>query len=503
MRSCTAARWRATVASSPRAIGPGQRGPGAEPDPVLDRGAHQRREQLAVDPGGGRQPLGRALERREEVRRDRGRRVVGGAVLVGDRHGAHAEPRGELARRSRARAASSRRPPPRRRRIPSRRRAATVISGCSPNASWPASASSVVAPEQWPTGTRGVSAAAAAAIWSSGTQSSTASTPSGSAPRPSGPSIARPVARSADASAVPSRPAPTIAQLRQRAGCSGAAGRGEGGDPVQFSHEIPAGLDRGYPPQTPASPRRRPAAAASYLERVATAETRREELKAVWQQAQACTKCPQLAATRNTVVFGAGNADADLMFVGEAPGANEDKQGLPFVGQAGRLLDKLLDEIGLARADVFIANTLMCRPPGNRDPLPGEIDACQDWLFKKLELIEPRVVCTLGQLLDQAAARRSGDRHHAAARARGDPPHRTADGAAVPALPPGRGALHAVDARGAASDFAPHPRAARPAGARPARAGGAGARRARARGRRRAGRGAAAREPEPSQLGLF
>ena len=136
--------------------------------------------------------------------------------------------------------------------------------------------------------------------------------------------------------------------------------------------------------------------ARSYRGDVATAETRREELKAVWQQAQACTKCPQLAATRTTVVFGAGNADADLMFVGEAPGANEDKQGLPFVGQAGRLLDTLLGEIGMARADVFIANTLLCRPPGNRDPLPGEIDACQDWLFRKLELIEPRVICTLG-----------------------------------------------------------------------------------------------------------
>jgi uracil-DNA glycosylase family 4 len=134
----------------------------------------------------------------------------------------------------------------------------------------------------------------------------------------------------------------------------------------------------------------------SYGGDVPSAESRREELKAVWQQAQACTKCPQLAATRNTVVFGAGNADADLMFVGEAPGANEDKQGLPFVGQAGRLLETLLGEIGLARGDVFIANTLLCRPPGNRDPLPGEIDACQDWLFRKLELIEPRVICTLG-----------------------------------------------------------------------------------------------------------
>ncbi|HEX5619657.1 MAG TPA: uracil-DNA glycosylase [Solirubrobacteraceae bacterium] len=127
-----------------------------------------------------------------------------------------------------------------------------------------------------------------------------------------------------------------------------------------------------------------------------TAAERREELKAVWRQAQACTKCPQLAAARQTVVFGSGNADADLMFVGEAPGANEDKQGLPFVGQAGRLLDTLLNEIGMQRSDVFIANTLKCRPPGNRDPLPQEIDACQDYLFRQIELIEPRVICTLG-----------------------------------------------------------------------------------------------------------
>jgi uracil-DNA glycosylase len=129
---------------------------------------------------------------------------------------------------------------------------------------------------------------------------------------------------------------------------------------------------------------------------VASAESRREELKAVWRQANACTKCPQLASTRTTVVFGSGDADADLMFVGEAPGANEDKQGLPFVGQAGKLLDTLLGEIGLTRSDVFVVNVLKCRPPGNRDPLPGEIDNCQDYLFRQLELIEPRVVCTLG-----------------------------------------------------------------------------------------------------------
>ena len=129
---------------------------------------------------------------------------------------------------------------------------------------------------------------------------------------------------------------------------------------------------------------------------VGSAEDRREALKAVYRQACECTKCPQLAATRQSVVFGSGHADADLMFVGEAPGANEDRLGLPFVGQAGKLLERLLAGIGLTRDDVFIANVLKCRPPGNRDPLPQEIDNCQDYLFRQLELIEPRVVCTLG-----------------------------------------------------------------------------------------------------------
>src|SRR4051794_26780226 len=133
-----------------------------------------------------------------------------------------------------------------------------------------------------------------------------------------------------------------------------------------------------------------------YGDGMSSASERREELKAVFEQARGCVKCPQLAAGRTTVVFGSGHADADLMFVGEAPGANEDKQGLPFVGQAGRLLDTLLGEIGLTRADVFVCNVLKCRPPGNRDPLPQEIDACQDYLWRQLELIQPIVVCTLG-----------------------------------------------------------------------------------------------------------
>jgi uracil-DNA glycosylase len=127
-----------------------------------------------------------------------------------------------------------------------------------------------------------------------------------------------------------------------------------------------------------------------------SAEQRREALKQVFAQAQACVRCQELAATRNSVVFGAGNADADLMFVGEAPGASEDQQGVPFVGRAGKLLDTLLEEIGLARADVFIANTLMCRPPGNRDPLPLELENCHEYLYRKVELIQPRVICSLG-----------------------------------------------------------------------------------------------------------
>jgi DNA polymerase len=127
-----------------------------------------------------------------------------------------------------------------------------------------------------------------------------------------------------------------------------------------------------------------------------SATARREELKELLMAARQCTRCAELAATRTSVVFGAGNADAELMFVGEAPGANEDLQGLPFVGAAGKLLEQLLGEIGLSRAEVFIANVLKCRPPGNRDPQPTEIENCRPYLVRQVELIEPRVICTLG-----------------------------------------------------------------------------------------------------------
>ncbi|HET7508139.1 MAG TPA: uracil-DNA glycosylase [Solirubrobacterales bacterium] len=125
------------------------------------------------------------------------------------------------------------------------------------------------------------------------------------------------------------------------------------------------------------------------------AAERREQLVELYKEVQRCEKCP-LHETRTKVVFGAGNADADLMFVGEAPGAEEDRQGLPFVGRAGQLLNQLLEEIGLSREEVFIANVLKNRPPGNRDPQPQEIQACEPWLWRQVALIEPRVVCTLG-----------------------------------------------------------------------------------------------------------
>jgi uracil-DNA glycosylase len=119
------------------------------------------------------------------------------------------------------------------------------------------------------------------------------------------------------------------------------------------------------------------------------------ELTVLGDAVASCKKC-RLSQSRTQVVFGSGHPDADLMFVGEAPGFHEDQQGVPFVGQAGKLLEKLLAGIGLAREDVYIANVLKCRPPGNRDPQQDEIEACESHLWKQIELIRPKLVATLG-----------------------------------------------------------------------------------------------------------
>lgn len=118
-------------------------------------------------------------------------------------------------------------------------------------------------------------------------------------------------------------------------------------------------------------------------------------LEDVEKLASVCTKC-ELAKTRTKVVFGVGNPKARLMFIGEAPGHDEDVQGIPFVGRAGQLLDKILEAAGIARDDVYIGNIIKCRPPNNRTPMTSEIDACSPYLVKQLEFIKPKVVCTLG-----------------------------------------------------------------------------------------------------------
>ena len=129
-------------------------------------------------------------------------------------------------------------------------------------------------------------------------------------------------------------------------------------------------------------------------------EDKREKLKSFFYKINDCRQC-ELHKSRTKFVFGGGNAAAELMFVGEAPGKNEDLQGLPFVGRAGKILDDLLGSIDMNRKEVFIANVLKCRPPGNRDPRIDEIDTCKEYLFEQINIIDPRIICTLGKYSTQ------------------------------------------------------------------------------------------------------
>ena len=124
------------------------------------------------------------------------------------------------------------------------------------------------------------------------------------------------------------------------------------------------------------------------------------ELKKFYHEIENCQECP-LGRSRTKLVFGAGDEKSEVVFVGEAPGYYEDQQGEPFVGAAGALLSKLLAGIGLSRSEVYIANVLKCRPPGNRDPSPEEVEACKGHLFRQIEIIKPKVVCTLGNFATQ------------------------------------------------------------------------------------------------------
>ena len=129
-----------------------------------------------------------------------------------------------------------------------------------------------------------------------------------------------------------------------------------------------------------------------------------EALDAFREEICKCTRCP-LGANRNQFVFGSGNPNAGIMFVGEAPGADEDRSGLPFVGAAGQLLTKIIEAMGLLREEVYICNILKCRPPNNRDPQPEEIAQCEPYLKRQIELVQPRVLCTLGRFAAQTLLR--------------------------------------------------------------------------------------------------
>ncbi|HDR73777.1 MAG TPA: uracil-DNA glycosylase [Methanoculleus sp.] len=160
-------------------------------------------------------------------------------------------------------------------------------------------------------------------------------------------------------------------------------------------------------------------------------ESEMEQLK---REVRQCTKCP-LSASRTHAVPGEGPEDARVLFIGEAPGKNEDRQGRPFVGRAGAILDELLASIGLARGDVYITNIVKCRPPGNRDPAAGEIEACSGYLDRQLDLIAPAVVVTLGRFAMQAMFRRSGVEAGSIGEERGTV-HRVGDLALIPVYHP-------------------------------------------------------------------
>ncbi len=132
----------------------------------------------------------------------------------------------------------------------------------------------------------------------------------------------------------------------------------------------------------------------------------RTPLDDYYDEIRNCRKCA-LAETRHHLVFGAGNPQADILFIGEAPGEQEDLSGIPFVGRAGKLLDSVLQEIGISRGDVFIANVLKCRPPANRDPLPEEIALCEPYLHRQIDLIKPRVIVALGRIAANTLLRES------------------------------------------------------------------------------------------------
>jgi DNA polymerase len=172
------------------------------------------------------------------------------------------------------------------------------------------------------------------------------------------------------------------------------------GEPAATGSSRPPSPPSAGPAVTPSAHRPdAPAAAAALFKSSA------EALVAVRTEIGDCTRCKLHTQGRRQIVFGVGNPDADLMFVGEAPGADEDVQGIPFVGRAGQLLTKIIEAIDLKREDVYIANVIKCRPPGNRNPEQDEVETCEPFLFQQIDVIKPRVVVALGTFAARALLR--------------------------------------------------------------------------------------------------
>jgi DNA polymerase len=170
-------------------------------------------------------------------------------------------------------------------------------------------------------------------------------------------------------------------------------------DLLEYLQEI--GFEELYLPQeTSQAGASRPQEQASLGINSKNAEDRKSRLAELARESQTCTLC-NLSQRRQNVVFGSGDPDADLMFIGEGPGAEEDRQGLPFVGRAGELLTKIIQAIGFEREAVYIANIVKCRPPGNRDPQPEEVASCRRYLEQQIDLIEPKVIVLLGRVAAQ------------------------------------------------------------------------------------------------------
>lgn len=126
------------------------------------------------------------------------------------------------------------------------------------------------------------------------------------------------------------------------------------------------------------------------------------------QEYSTCTKCPALCQSRSRVVFGSGNPQAEVLFIGEAPGANEDKQGIPFCGMSGQVLNELLNSVGLSREDIFITNTILCRPEDNRNPAKEEVENCRDRLDKLISIMQPKVIVTIGNFATERILGKKG-----------------------------------------------------------------------------------------------